>query len=499
MILLKLSRKRKASIVGDKNNRRQGTEFLIAPSHFYAKFLRKTSAHVMKWVGGYVTSNELTLLTDLYELTMAQAYFKNNINYKSTFDLFVRSLPQNRGFLIFAGLEQVVDYITNLRFNSDAIEFLKVNGFADDFLSYLEKFKFSGDVVAFQEGTPFFAEEPVIRVTAPIIEAQLLETAMMNIVHFQTLVATKAVRCALAAKGRNIVDFGLRRAHGTDAGIKAARAAYIGGAVATSNVLAGKIFNIPITGTVAHSYIMAHKEEKDAFRSFAKVYPNKLILLVDTYDVKKGVENAIAVAKELSIPLRAVRIDSGDLIENAWVARKILDEAGFRETKIVVSGDLDEYKIEEICSRDAPVDMFGVGTRLVTSSDCPYLGMNYKLAAIEVDGQVIGTMKLSEGKRTLPGIKKVTRIIEKGMAVRDMIGCEDEEIEGVPLQKVVIKNGEVVARPEPLSVIRDRVKEEVALLPPEVRKLRGAGSYPVVLTEKLEALLAAASKNAVKG
>lgn len=366
----------------------------------------------------------LTLLTDLYELTMMQAYFKNkNKNETVIFDAFYRENPFGSGYAICCGIEQIVDYINNLHFEKSDIDYLKgLNIFDDDFIEYLESFKFSGDIYAIPEGSVMFPREPVLKIIAPIMEAQLIETAVLNIFNHQSLIATKASRMCYAAQGDGVMEFGLRRAQGPDAGTYGARAAVIGGCVATSNVLAGKLFNIPVKGTHAHSWIMSFEDEYSAFKEYAKLYPNACILLVDTYDtLKSGVPNAIRVFKEMreeGIELKnyGIRLDSGDLAYLSKEARRMLDEEGFDDAVISASNDLDENLIESLkLQQGAEITSWGVGTHLITAKDCPSFGGVYKLAAVMKNGEFLPKIKLSENteKVSNPGNKKIIRIYDK--------------------------------------------------------------------------------------
>lgn len=384
----------------------------------------------------------LTLLTDLYELTMMQGYFKNKMNETVVFDAFYRRNPNDGGFAIACGLEQVVDYIKNLKFSYDDIDYLRNLGiFDEDFLDYLSSFHFTGDIYAIPEGTVVFPMEPLVKVVAPIMEAQLVETAILNIVNHQSLIATKAARVAYAAKGDGIMEFGLRRAQGPDAGIYGARAAMIGGCIGTSNVLTGQMFDVPVKGTHAHSWIMSFKDEYTAFKTYADLYPSACILLVDTYDtLRSGVPNAIKVFKEMreaGIPLTfyGIRLDSGDLAYLSKKARKMLDEAGFTDAVISASSDLDEYLIDSLKTQGAKITSWGVGTNLITSKDCPSFGGVYKLAAIlnEETGEFIPKIKLSENtvKITNPGNKTVFRLYDKenNKILADLIALADESID----------------------------------------------------------------------
>lgn len=381
-----------------------------------------------------MAGQNLTLLTDLYELTMMQGYFRNKTQNETViFDAFYRNNPQGGGYAISAGLEQVIDYINNLHFSQEDISYLSsLNLFEKDFLEYLESFHFSGDIYAIPEGNLMFPREPMVKVIAPIMEAQLIETAILNIINHQSLIATKTSRVCYAAKGDGIMEFGLRRAQGPDAGLYGARAAMIGGCVGTSNVLAGRLFDVPVKGTHAHSWIMSFPDEYTAFKTYARMYPSACILLVDTYDtLKSGVPNAIKVFREMQeegIPLTfyGIRLDSGDLAYLSKKARKMLDEAGFPDAVISASNDLDEFLIDSLKAQGATITSWGVGTHLITSKDCPSFGGVYKLAAImDSSGNFIPKIKLSENseKITNPGNKTIYRIYEKstGKVKADLI------------------------------------------------------------------------------
>ncbi|MEM2051057.1 MAG: nicotinate phosphoribosyltransferase [Thermoproteota archaeon] len=429
----------------------------------------------------------LALFTDLYEVTMAQAYFKTG-NIKATFELFVRRLPPNRGYLVAAGLEDVCNYLLNFRFEKEELEFLEEKGFEKDFLKFLSRIRFTGDMWALPEGELVFQNEPIIRVTAPIIEAQFFETFMINTVNFQTLIATKASRIVNAAKGRQVIDFGSRRAHGVDAGIKAARASYIGGCVGTSNVLAGKKYGIPVYGTMAHSYVEAFPSEKEAFKAWLKTWGTDTVLLVDTYDTLRGVRNAIEAVEELTgkKELKGVRMDSGDMLSLSKEARRILDEAGFNSTKIFVSSGLDEYVIEDYLSKGAQIDVFGVGSSLVTSDDAPKTDMVYKLVESEENGRLVPRMKIAEGeKATLPGAKQVYRVEENGKYVRDMVGLCDEDLEGERKLVQIFKNGRLVYKLPKLEEIREKARMELEKLPDEYKRIRSPEAYPVQVSERI--------------
>lgn len=442
----------------------------------------------------FVCEEDMSMFTDLYELTMCASYFDNKKFEPATFDLFIRRLPPNRAYFLFAGLEQVLLYLEKVRFNEEQIGFLKKQGFKDDFLNYLRKFKFTGEVWAVPEGTVVFPNEPLIRVTAPIIEAQLIETFILNTVNLQTTIATKASRVVNAAQGRPIIEFGLRREHGTDAGMKVARSSYIAGCSGTSNVLAGMRYGIPIFGTMAHSFVMLFDKEIDSFRAFTRTFPDKSTLLIDTFDDIKGAEKAIIVAKELEakgFKLRAVRLDSGDLVEISKKVRQILDKNGLKYVNIFASGDLDEYRIEELLRKGAKIDAFGVGTKMGTSADKPYVDIIYKLCEkMNENGEFSPIMKLSKGKITLPGKKQVFRLKDAGVNfMKDIIALHDEKIDGEPLLAKVMENGKIVCSLPSLDEIRKRAMENVSKLPWKYKKLKRAPRYPVMLSPKLKRLM----------
>ena len=464
----------------------------------------------------------LTLLTDLYELTMMQGYYKSGSNPTVVFDVFYRTNPSGGGFAIAAGLEQVIQYIKELRFEEEDISYLaSLNLFDKDFLDYLRNFRFTGDIYAIPEGTVVFPREPLIKVVAPIMEAQLIETALLNIVNHQSLIATKAARVVYAARGDGIMEFGLRRAQGPDAGTYGARAAMIGGCIGTSNVLCGQLFDVPIKGTHAHSWIMSFPDEYTAFKTYANMYPQACILLVDTYDtLKSGVPNAIRVFKEMreaGIPLNfyGIRLDSGDLAYMSKRARKMLDEAGFPNAVISASSDLDEYLIDSLKTQGAAITSWGVGTNLITSADNPAFGGVYKLAAVMgEDGKFIPKIKLSENsaKITNPGNKTIYRVYEKatGKIKADLICLVDEtfsEEEHLllfdpvePWKKTklnpgeftlreilvpVFKNGECVYTSPSVMKIRDYCKKEQETLWDETRRLVNPHNVYVDLSAKL--------------
>jgi len=431
------------------------------------------------------------LATDLYELTMAAAYFENQMTPPATFEVFVRSLPPNRSYLVAAGLAQVIEYLLELRFTPRDLEFLRrlpvFRHVSDAFFEYLSEFRFRGDVWAMPEGTVFFPNEPILRIRAPLIEAQILETYVLSYLNFESAIASKAARIVDAARGRAIIEFGARRAHGMEAALYAARAAYIGGCIGTSNVEAGYLFGIPIYGTAAHSWNMAFPDELEAFRAYLRVFPETTILLIDTYDTLRGARKAT----ELGPVVRGVRVDSGDLVALSKQVRAILDEAGMTETKIIASGDLDEYKIADLLDRGAPIDIFGVGTQLSTAYDAPTLGGVYKLVEEEVDGRVVYKIKLSAEKATYPGRKQVWRKMDaEGRFLSDVIALADEPPpqDAFPLLEEIMREGRVVTPLPTLEEIRERARENVRRLPEAYRRLRGAAEYPVTWSERLQEL-----------
>lgn len=439
------------------------------------------------------------LLTDLYQLTMAHAYFEEGMRETAVFELFVRRLPPTRRFLIAAGLERALEFIGGLRFTAADIEFLAREGsYSRRFLEYLTGLRFTGTVHALPEGTPFFPEEPILRVTAPLIEAQLLESRLINIVHFQTLIASKAARCVLAAQGRQLIDFGMRRAHEGDAALFAARAAYLAGLDATATVEAGRLWGIPISGTVAHSYIEAHDEESQAFRRFTATRPGRTTLLIDTYDTMRAAERVARLESELraqgsSHGVDSVRIDSGDLGTQAREVRRILDEHGCREVRIVLSGGLDEQQIAALVSSGAPVNAFGVGTSLAVSADAPALDMAYKLQMYAGRPR----RKRSPGKATWPGAKQVLREYgPDGVALRDRIVLEGEAAVGMPLLTEVMRGGRPLLPPRPLQAIRNDCAQQLRTLPRYLLQLESgpAGGdpdvYPLIRSAASEALAA---------
>jgi nicotinate phosphoribosyltransferase len=436
-----------------------------------------------------IAREDLPLVTDLYELTMARAYFEHGMLEPATFSLFVRRLPPDRSYLVAAGLEDVLSFLEDLRFSPGALSYLESTGyFTPEFLDFLGRLRFTGEVRAVPEGRICFANEPLLEVTAPIIEGQIAETYLINQVNFQTMIASKAARCLTAARGRTLVDFGLRRAHGVDAGLKAARASYIAGFAATSNLLAGQRYGIPVSGTMAHSFVMAHSEESDAFRRFAETYPHGPVFLIDTYDTLEGARKAIDVAREMRDrggTLRGVRLDSGNLLTLSRAVREALDNAGFPDVIIIASGSLDEYEIDRLLSAGAPIDVFGVGTKLDVSADHPWLDTAYKLT--EYAGRP--AMKLSAEKASLPGRKQVFRRYEDGTMSGDILGLAGEDLSGgEPLLETFMSGGKRAAPAQPLGRLRERFHEDYARLPDACRTLVGRADYPVEVSTGLREL-----------
>jgi nicotinate phosphoribosyltransferase len=429
----------------------------------------------------------LGLFTDLYELTMLEVYLERGMEETATFSLFVRRLPERRNYLLACGLEDVLHYLERLRFTREGLDYLASLGrFSERFLHWLEEFRFAGDVDAVPEGTPVFANEPLLEITAPIAQAQLVETFVMNQMHLQTVLASKAARVVTAAAGRSVVDFGPRRMHGIDAAIKAARAFYIAGVAATSNTLAGQIYGVPVAGTMAHSFVQAADNEMSAFRAFAALYP-ETILLVDTYNTLEGVRHVIALARELGdgFNVRAVRLDSGDLLDLAEKVRSMLDEAGLARVEIFASGSLDEDKVAELVANGAPITGFGVGTAMGVSEDAPGLDIAYKLCAYGSRGR----LKLSTGKPILPGRKQVFRVEENGRAVRDVITRAGEPEVGRPLLRAVMRGGRRLPEGSvDLQAARRRAQDEIARLPDQIRAIRPVERrYPVEVSAALQA------------
>jgi nicotinate phosphoribosyltransferase len=432
------------------------------------------------------------LMTDLYELTMAAGYWAEGRTERAVFELFARRLPARRGYLVTAGVDAVADYLVSLRFTEAEIAYLRaLPAFAATpagFFDSLAELRFTGDMWAVREGELLFPNEPILSISAPIIEAQLVETAIIALANYPISVATKASRMVEAAAGRGVIEFGARRAHGTEAALIAAGAAYAGGCVGTSNVEAGMRFGIPVFGTVAHSWIMSFDDEVDAFRAYRRAFPHNAVLLIDTYDTLRAARRVVEAFEPGEIA--GVRIDSGDLGELARGVREIFDAAGFASTRIYVSGDLNEWAIAELVARGAPVDAFGVGTDLTTVRDAPALGIVYKLVEIEHEGRRDFRMKLSEGKMTYPGRKQVWRIADdEGRFARDVVGLWDEpapEPGATPLLAPVVERGRRIAPPLPLEEVRARVRESVERLPARLRGLEAPETpYPVEISARV--------------
>jgi nicotinate phosphoribosyltransferase len=430
------------------------------------------------------------LLTDLYQLTMVQAYVEQGMVEQAVFEFFVRKLPPHRNFLLAAGLDQVLEFLEQLRFTADEIDWLASTGrFSPPCLDYLCKLRFMGDVQAMPEGTAFFPHEPILRVVAPLPLAQLVETRVMNLLNFQCLIASRAARSVLAAGGKPLIDFGLRRAHGSEAGLFAARASYIAGFAGSATVLAGRQYGIPLYGTMAHSFVQAHKDEVTAFEHFALAQPNNVVLLIDTYDTEAAAHKVVKLAQALKtkgITVKGVRLDSGDLAQHARQVRKILDEGGLRESQILASGNLDEYRLRDLVASGAPIESFAVGTAMTTSSDAPSLDCAYKLQ--EYGGRPC--RKRSEGKATWPGRKQVYRHGDgrDGRLAYDVVTTLDDRQNGRPLLQEVMKEGRRVGQTPSLSEIRARAQRELASLPDPLRSLDEAQPFDVRISQTLQDL-----------
>ena len=442
--------------------------------------------------GLFVTMSNTSMLADLYELTMAAAYFENHVPGEAVFELFVRHLPKNFSYMISAGLEQALDYLLNLNFTEDQIKFLKAHPsfrhVGEGFFEYLRDLRFSGDVWAAPEGTVLFPGEPLVQVAGSLIEAQVVETYLLAMINFQTLIASKASRVVEAAKGRDVVEFGSRRAHGPQAALLAARASYIGGCVGTSNLLAGYELGIPTYGTMAHSFIMAFDSEREAFLAFRKVFPDNAALLIDTYDTIEGARTAAS----LGISPTLVRLDSGDLLDLSMRVRRILDDAGHGATKIFASGDLNEYKIHELVSKGAPIDAFGVGTELTTSREDPALPGIYKLVELRRGQQTIPRVKLSPSKVTIPERKQVFRSYSNSKRLReDVIAIDGEpspHTAAQPLLMKIVEKGRLVYEIPSLSEIREHRRKQMESLPEEFKDLSSVAESPVRLSPRLSEL-----------
>ncbi|MGH9433789.1 MAG: nicotinate phosphoribosyltransferase, partial [Terriglobia bacterium] len=430
------------------------------------------------------------LLTDLYELTMAAGYHAHHIEYRATFELFVRRLPPQRSFLLACGLDAALDYLEQFHFSGDEIEYLQglpaFRTVPASFFDYLQTLHFSGDVWAVPEGTPVFGEEPIVQITAPLAEAQMVETYLLSIINFETLIATKAARVYHAARGRGVLEFGTRRAQGPEAGFRAARAAYVGGCDGTSNALAGFHYGIPVYGTAAHSWTQAFPSEQESFEALLDTFPDTAILLIDTFDPLAAAE----ITGRLGRPVPGVRLDSGDLFEQSVLVRAILDRHGLTETKIIASGDLNEFKVEELVSRGAPIDSFGVGTELSTSRDLPALSVIYKLVETKQGERQEYKTKFSEQKAYLPGRKQVFRYFRDGLYDHDLI-CRANELrpEAKGLLELFMKNGRRVDARPPASAVRQRALENLKQLPEAHQALENPSPYRVEKSEAIEKLL----------
>jgi nicotinate phosphoribosyltransferase len=442
---------------------------------------------------------ETGLLTDLYQLNMIEAYLDHQQTKTAVFELFFRKFPAQRGFLMAAGLEQALDFLEEMRFTAEEIDWLRCSGrFSPSLLDYLADFRFTGDVDAMPEGTVFFADEPILRVIAPLPEAQYAETRLINILHFQSLIAAKAARIGLAAPGKLLVDFGLRRAHGAEAGIFAARASYIAGFAGTATMAADRLYGIPLFGTMAHSFIQIHDSERTAFENFARSRPEKLTFLIDTYDTDNGARTVVALAPQLhalGIKIGSVRLDSGDMTALAKSVRRILDDGGLRTTTIFASGGLDETRIAAMLSAGAPIDGFGVGTSLTTSSDVPALDCAYKLQ--EYAG--LARRKRSEGKATWPGRKQVWRRFDgDGRMCGDVVSLEGDAIAGEPLIMPVMRGGRRLARPS-IQDIQYCARQNLEALPPALSRLEPGATYPVLISEALQHLTREVDRRTERG
>jgi nicotinate phosphoribosyltransferase len=435
---------------------------------------------------GLLSPAETSLLIDRYEITMAASYHRLGHNEPAVFELFVRKLPPHRDWLVVCGLGPTLRLITEMRFGPTELDYLAALGCNDDFLAYLGAFRFGGDIDAMPEGTIAFPDEPLVRVTAPLIEAQLLETLLLNQINFQTMIATKAARVVLAAdgKGEAVIDFSPRRDHGVDAAMKVARASAVAGLGGTSNMAAAMRYGLRPVGTMAHSYVLSFESEQEAFEAFMRDNPDDALILVDTYDTLEGVRRAIAASRRTGIPLAGIRIDSGDLAGLAREARRLLDEEGLGDAVIVASGDLEEHRIRELCRARAPIDLWGVGTDLGTSRDSPVVNGVYKIVA-ELRGEAWrGVAKRSEGKATLPGAKQVFRRLENGTMVEDVIGNADEDLDGESLLVPAMRSGEIV-HAESLEEMRERTRRSLGTLPPALLDGGEKPRYPVRHSEAL--------------
>ena len=460
----------------------------------------RPSVHTRAWAPGrapeandpgLLTPPQVSLFVDQYELAMSSSYLARGMNGPSVFELFVRHLPPRRRWLMAAGLGPALALVREMRFGHEELAYVRSLGFSSEFQRYLARFRFCGDIDAVPEGTIVFANEPLVRVTARRVEAQLLETLLLNQLNFQTMVATKAARIALAAgdgvpAGERLIDFSPRRDHGTDAAMKAARAAAIAGSSGTSNLAAAMRYGLVPVGTMAHSYVMSFLHEEDAFRAFMEDFPGNAVVLVDTYDTVEGVRRAIAAARSTGVPLAGIRLDSGDLLDLSHRARALLDEAGMTGARIVASGDLEEGRIAALAAAGAPIDLFGVGTDLGTSRDSPVVNGVYKLVAHEVDGHWRDVRKRSPEKATVPGAKQVFREFAGGEMRGDVIARAEEELPGRPLLEPFVRGGRLV-REDTIDQMRERAHAELLALPYHLRALEVEGDaerYPVVYSER---------------
>lgn len=431
-----------------------------------------------------------TMLTDLYQLTMNAAYFDNNKDDKATFDLFIRKLPEDWGYFVANGIEEGIDYITNLKFEDEDVQYLREqNLFNEDFLDSLKNFKFNGEVYAVKEGTPVFPNEPIMRITANRTEAQFVESALLNMINFQTMISSKASRVVNAAQDSAVVDFGLRRAHEEDGSMKAARAAYMSGAIGTSNVKAGMEYGIPIKGTHAHSFVMSHDTEIEAFRNYSKTFPNNPTLLIDTYDTVQGAINAATVAHELKeqgYELGAVRLDSGDLSDLSKKVRDVFNKEGFDNVKIMASNDLNEYKIKQLREDGAKIDGYGVGTELVTAKPIAAVSGVFKISEDESGAKI----KLSKGKKSYPGKKQVYRLEgDDGKYLKDIMALENEKINHRGLLEKVIENGQRIREKPTLNQTREYALNEISKLPDSLKEVKVEDKYKVEISQGLNALV----------
>jgi nicotinate phosphoribosyltransferase len=445
---------------------------------------------------GLLSPAETSLLIDRYEITMASSYHRLGKTEPAIFELFVRKIPPHRDWLVVCGLGPALRLIEEMRFGPRELEYLRSLGYKEEFLSYLESFRFSGDVEAMPEGTIAFANEPFVRVTAPLIEAQLLETLLLNQINFQTMIATKAARVVLAADGDgdSVIDFSPRRDHGVDAAMKVARAAAVAGIRATSNVAAAMRYGLRAVGTMAHSYVLSFESEEEAFESFMRDNPDDALLLVDTYDTIEGVRRAIDASRRLGVPLAGIRIDSGDLPALAREARRLLDDAGLGESRIVASGDLEEHRIAEMCGAGVPIDLWGVGTELGTSRDSPVVNGVYKIVADLRGGAWRGVAKHSLDKETMPGSKQVFRTFGDGTMREDVVATAEEELDGEPLLVPAMRSGEIVLA-ETLEEMQARTARNLQSLPVELRSRGEKSPYPVRRSSELDALAAAGEES----